>query len=737
MPERMFPTIAQRPVPLVARADLDCQEMVLRGVRVRVVKDRLALRYYHLQPEQYLVLDLLDGQRSLEDLRNEIQRRFPGIPVSLHDIQTLLVDLHRKGLAYSLRTGQGEISLHNRRQAIAGRWLEVLSNPFFIQLPGWNPDQFLNSLNRYVGWIFSWPAIVICLMLIAASWLQLAAQFDELRLRLPEFHQFFGWPNLLLLWLTLGFAKILHEIGHGLACKRAGCNCHAIGVALLIFSPTLYCNANDAWMLASKWKRIGVSAAGMYVEIMLSSLAIWVWSLTRPGLLHHLCLNLFFVSTVTTVIFNMNPLLRFDGYYMLSDWLEIANLRAKSQAVLQRLAAWCCGWQLSTDPLSPQSGQWWFATYAVLSSLYGWVVMVGICLAIYSGLKSYQLESLGISWVAFTIFGVVLSMSIGAKRMMAMPHNEEKSYWRRNVTAMVGLSVLCGACLFPLPIYLHAPFYLQPRGIEFVFVTVPGRLTMSHVKPGEPVKAGDVLATLHNEELEEQLAKLQREKSALEASLIVYHLLAEHEDYFVTLEKLDQNRDRLADLQRQLDQLVIRAPIGGIVVSAPRKLSPKLDVYRDQLATWSANPLAPFNRGCQLDESAALCGIAPANEFEAILLIDQHDRNDVRPGQVVHLKCENLPHRTLVGHIAEISQRYLEFAPRFLSVKLGGQLTTVSDTRGRERLTSQVYQVAVRFDDVPVVHRYAMRGEARCLIVKRSALAWLWRYCRQTFLFRL
>src|SRR5690606_3486418 len=114
--------------------------------------------------------------------------------------------------------------------------------------------------------------------------------------RLPEFRQFFGWPNILWIWLTLVVCKVLHEFGHGLACKYYGGECHEMGVMLLLFSPCLYADVTDSWLLKSKWPRIMVSAAGMYVEIVLSALAIFCWWNTQPGLFNYLCLNVFFVT---------------------------------------------------------------------------------------------------------------------------------------------------------------------------------------------------------------------------------------------------------------------------------------------------------------------------------------------------------------------------------------------------------------------------------------------------------
>ena len=320
----------QRPIPLRARPDLEIEEIEYRGVPFPVVKDPVGLQYYRLQPEQHATLNLLDGERSLRDVRDQLLRSFPTLHITPRDVQRLVTDLHEKGLLSSDRLGQGEQLQKKHRKEQLKKIRKTCMNPLYLRLPGWDPERTLQRIEPWFGWIFTKPAASLLMLFVAASWLFLAIRFGEIRQRLPEFQQFFGWPNLIYLWLTMGIAKVIHEFGHGIACKHFGAECHSMGVMLLVFSPTLYCDVTDSWMIKNKWKRIIIGAAGMYVEVILAAVAIFIWYNTNPGLLNHLALNVFFISTVTTVIFNANPLLRYDGYYMMSDWLEIPNLRSKA-----------------------------------------------------------------------------------------------------------------------------------------------------------------------------------------------------------------------------------------------------------------------------------------------------------------------------------------------------------------------------------------------------------------------
>ena len=143
---------------------------------------------------------------------------------------------------------------------------------------------------------------------------------------LPTITSLLAGNGIVSLWIVVGSLKILHELSHGLACERFGAECQSIGLAFLFFSPCMYCDVTDAWMLPRKSHRIAVSLAGVYVELFISSLGLWLWWFSTPGLFHQICLQVFLAGSVSTLLLNANPLLRFDGYFVIADLLEIPNL---------------------------------------------------------------------------------------------------------------------------------------------------------------------------------------------------------------------------------------------------------------------------------------------------------------------------------------------------------------------------------------------------------------------------
>lgn len=284
---------SRRPVPLVGRADLVVSEVSYRGSRNYVIKDPVGLKYHRLRADQYRFLQLLDGRQTLESLRECLVREFPATWPTLRSVQQLAADLHQKGLAYSVRSGQADTRRQQDREQRGRQLRQTLLNLLSLRLPGWDPDAFLQWLLPWFAWMFRPWGVLACLSFVAASWITLALHWSEYRQSLPAFEQFFGWPNLIFLWLTLAGAKILHEFGHGLSCRYFGGECHQMGVMLLVFSPCLYCDVTDSWMLPNKWQRIIIGGAGMYVELILSAAAIFLWQATSAGLLHYLSLNLF------------------------------------------------------------------------------------------------------------------------------------------------------------------------------------------------------------------------------------------------------------------------------------------------------------------------------------------------------------------------------------------------------------------------------------------------------------
>lgn len=728
----------QRPIPLQVREDLVVRRIEYQGIGYWVIKDPVGLKYYRLQPEQYHVLQLLDSQRNIEDIRDGLQKFLPTVRLQLTDIQHLITDLHQKGLVFSKRAGQGKSLLKHHREERKKKMFAAARNLLYLRLPGWDPESTLQRFYPMVSWVFRPWAVTLCMVLVVASWILLGIQFDHFRSQLPEFQQFFGWPNLMYMWVTLAMAKILHEFGHGMSCKHFGGECHEMGIMLLVFSPTLYCDVSDSWMLKSKWQRIIIGGGGMYVEVILSAIAVFVWWNTTPGLIHHLCLNVFFVTTITTVVFNANPLMRFDGYYMLSDLLEIPNLRPKADRLLRESFSWyCLGIESRPDPFMPETGRFWFVTYAIAAAIYRWVILFGITIFLYTVLKPYGLQSIGIAMAVVSISTIIGNLIYQVYKIVTAPRIEPMSKPKIAATVVVTLTVITAALTIPLPLHVEAALIVEPHEVQHVYTTTPGELQSLFVEPGQVVSEGAPLAQLSNPEMEDQSALMKIEKEVQTKRVDLYFHLEDPAQQQLAREKLQTVEEQLLDFEEQLAALRLNAPCDGIVVAPPRKAEPKLDTTKTQLSSWHGTPMDPNNTFSQLEQGTHLLSVAPNSNYQATMLIDQADRNDVFTGQMVELKFDHLPNRTYIGKVEQISERDLQFVPEIMSNKLGGALPTVTDSQGREKLASPAYQATVILDEDTDLFKSGIRGKARFDVAHRSAAQWIWRYLRQTFHFRL
>jgi len=737
-----FRSSTTRGVTLRRRGDLVVNRQVYQGQAWWVVKDPISLHYFRFRPEEYALLDMLDGRTSLDALKEQFEARFPPRRITVDELSRFIATLHRSGLVIGDRPGQGPQLFERRRQRIWREWMAWLANIMSMRFRGIDPDWLLERLDPWFGWLFSPPAIAAALVFVASALLLVLVNFDVFRAKLPEFHQFFAAGNWLYLAVALGVTKILHEFGHGLSCKHYGGECHEMGMMLLVFTPCLYCDVSDSWMLPSKWKRAAIGAAGMYVEVIIASIATYLWWNSHPGVFNQLCLDVMFVSSVSTILFNANPLLRYDGYYILSDVLEIPNLRQKANTILQRLASrWCLGIKQQDDPFLPQRNLGLFALYAVASSVYGWIVTASIFLFVWNVFKPYRLEVLGQILALGAVWGLVIRPLQGIIKFFKVPgRRDEVKPKNVAVTAVVAAALAAGIALIPLPQRVWCPTELRPRGEEMVYVTVPGRLERLAVKPGAVVKRGDELARLVNVDLDLEIADLEGKATQYESRLKSlererFSDPAAGLEIGTVKESLASLREQLARKHQDRRELVLVAPRDGVVLP-PMSLKSQGE-QGGKLPPWSGNALSDRNLGAIFQEGTVLCMVGEPERFEAVMVVDQSEVEFVADGQPVDLKLNSFPWQTFRGKVDQIAETHIEAGSERLSVKAGGSVPTETDPSGREIPISTSYEALMTLDDADAVFTPGMRGTARIQVGSRTVGQWLLRLLWQTFNFRM
>ena len=716
------------PLPLRARRDLRFQEMQFQGETWQVVKDPLALQYFRIRQDELRVLELLDGSRGIDEVLVRLRIEFPSVQTSLCDLQLLITDLSRKGLIRSTRTGRAWKILGENRSRNRKRFLTAVLNPFFIKLPGWDPQPILQRLAPLVRWMFQPWAVCLTLMLILASWLQFAVRFDAIQSQMPALSSLLTWPNVLLLWITLGAAKVVHEFAHGLACHHFGGECHEIGVAFMVFSPCLYCDVSDSWMLPEKRYRILIAAAGIYIEVLLSAIALLLWSWTQPGLLNLLLMNTFMVTAFTTVIYNANPLLRYDGYYMLADWLEIPNLRSRADREMQRLVLNAVsGIDLPGKLDSPTNNRILFVAYAICSLVNRWVVVL-----VLTGILYHLLKPFGLQNTAFAAMGVSIVVSLyrfacGITKSFSFVRRHSMKPARVALTLMAVIGVVSASLMLPIPVRGHAPLVVEPAGMRNLYSQVDGVVEEILASPGESVIAGQPLLRLRNDSLDLEFAELQTTLRKRQLEAVLSRAMNDSGRLELALEAVGTVEEELNLLQQKLNKLTIVASCDGVLIEPVASTSGQND-SRNQ------NPLDPRNQGTSLVARTLVCSIAPKeNEWQAILFIDHAGRAKLQSGDDVEIKLSDRPSVMLHGRVLSVAPREENLVPASLSLKYGGPMATITDlVSGCERLPSAIYQATVVIQERDSSLFTGMRGTGRFEISRPSVVGWINTHLRRT-----
>lgn len=537
-----------------------------RGELWYVVEDRAAGKHHRFGLPAYRVIANLDGRRSLQQIWEALLHDGGEDLPSQDDVVQLLGQLNAADLiSTEAAVDVAELFERHRKQG-RQRWKQRLANPLSLRFPLLDPDRFLTRLQALLGAVPGglWGLLWLLPVGLAASqvpvhWRELTENFGD---------QLIAADNVLLLAVAFMLMKVCHELAHGIALKRRGAEVHEMGLMLLIFYPVPYVDASGASAFVRKWDRVAVGAAGMVMEIWLAALALLAWMAVEPGLLRSLLYNLVVVGSVTTVLFNANPLLRFDGYYMLMDAIEVPNLGQRANAwwlhLLRRR-----GYGIPEDPpeASPAERRW-FAGYAPAALVYR--VSLTLSIAWFVGQQYFFLGVLLAAWALGN--GLVWPLLRGYGRLWADPQVASRA--RRVALVAGGGPLLALLALFALPV----PHHTRTQGV----VALPeqavlragsaGFVQTLHAEPGAQLQPGDrVLASLSptlQAEHRAQAAAVALKQAELDAVWGVQPAAAGR-----LMEELRREQATLARLASQLERLELRAAVPGrLLIDQPADL---------------------------------------------------------------------------------------------------------------------------------------------------------------------
>ena len=739
------------------RPDLAIEAQKYEGRTFFVVKDPIGLRYYRLKDNEHFLLQFLDGKHTLEDAQKAYEREYRPERLKLEDLEGFAQQLLTAGLAMSDSPKAGKQLFDRRGKRQRQEWLQKFTNILYIKIPIFDPERILQRMLRYVGWIFSGLFFLLSVGLMLAAVLLVATHFETFRSKLPNYHEFFSFKSVVYLWISLAVVKVIHEFGHGLSCKRFGGEVHEMGFLLMCLSPALYCNVSDAWVLPNKWHRIIISAAGIYVELVIAAIATFVWwyTPTQP-FINNLALSLMVVCSVSTVVFNANPLMRYDGYYVLADWLEIPNLREKANRYLTNLVLdRCLGIEIPPEEYMELWRKLLFVIFAIVSYIYRWVVTFSILYFFYSFLRPHKLEVVGNALTLAAIGSMTIwplyRLGRNIHRRGRLP---DMKRGRVMVTTAVVLAVLVVVCFVPVPISrLRGPGLVQahPDATSQVVLRRTAILTELKVLPGDRVTRGMTLAVFRDLDLEEKQAQARGEweNAKLQLTLLqgqkdqttdTKEQVRLDNDLVTAMGKRDLARRTLTSCREYHDkELVLVAPRDGIIGQGPKTddIGRAFEGAREQS---QVPPVFTIHTPGQLRVCLPLV-TSDYNRLREDLqaLAAQEEETGEEHPLGVKLRVQGLDSSIWQGKIARLDESEARFIPPMLSNRAGGPVAVQAPTGKTQGLVPQTQHFLVYIDVVDPDGAIAVGSMAQVKIYLRheTCVQWLWRKVNDTFNLRL
>lgn len=470
---------------------------VYRSQRWYVVRDTAKGRHHRLSPTAYAFVQRMDGVRTVQQLWEALCNDTTHNVPTQTEVVELLAQLHAQDLLQCDISPDAAELLERFRKHKRSRWMQRFSNPLSIRLPLIDPDTLLSALAQRFAWLFSIRGALLWLAIVLPAALLAAQQWSALTRNVSD--QLLSSTNLALMAALFIPIKILHELGHGLATKVWNGSVREFGLMFLVFAPVPYVDTSSAAAFESKHRRAVVGAAGMLVEIVVAALAMYVWALVEPGLIRALAFNIMVVSSISTVIVNGNPLLRFDGYYILADLIEIPNLAQRGQNYWKYLSDRYLFRARDVEaPAETLGEKLWLVPFTVLSWLYRFAVTVGIILFIAP--KFFVFGALLALWGAATL--VLLPIWKSLRHVLTGPSLRTRRSMAVMTTAALLLSVLGIIFLVPVPLrtQTEGAYWLPDSAI--LRAREDGFFVRWLLPSGTWVSKGTPVLVLHNLKLE-------------------------------------------------------------------------------------------------------------------------------------------------------------------------------------------------------------------------------------------
>jgi putative peptide zinc metalloprotease protein len=683
---------------------------VYRGQVWYVVQNQSGGRYYRLTPASYELVAGMDGRQTVQALWERANAASSGDLCTQSEIVELLAQLHGADLLQADVMPDSALLFERCRKKRRDTWKQWLLNPISLKLPLADPDAFLSRWAPRLSWCFGPAGALLWLAAVLPALVLAAQHWGELTENLSD--RVLSSGNLAIMAGVFPVMKLLHELGHAFAAKAWGGAVHEMGVMLLVFVPAPYVDASSSSAFPSRYRRALVGAAGMMAELLVAALALYVWLLAEPGVVHAVAYNVLVIAGVSTLVINGNPLLRYDGYYILADLIEMPNLAQRGQKYLAYL--WdghVFGVADLQPPAETAAERRWLLLYTPLAWCYRLVVTVGIVLFVAG---EFFVFGVAIAlWSAFGLFCLPLWKAY--RHVVASPILQR--HRARAVRIFLALFAVAALLVFALPLPLRTTaagvVWLPDQSI--LRAGGDGFFQRWLVQPGEKVTGGTALYLLEDATL---AAEVEAGRARFEQAEARYRKeqFSDPVRAAVSLRQMEQERDALARLEERAAKLVGRAEADGtLVVAEPQDM-----------------PGRHFRKG-------DLVGyVLEADRFIARVVVPQDDIDLVRGrlrSSALRLS-EDVPQVYPAMRVREVPGGVDELPTAALGLPGGGPIATRSDDADGVKTLDRVFLVDLRLAPDVLPSAFGERVHVRFDLGYEPLGLQGWRRLRQLFLSR-
>jgi putative peptide zinc metalloprotease protein len=617
------------------RTDLRISKQVIAGETSYVIKVAETNSYNRYGASEYELLTLCDGTRTPAEVTRELNDRHPDEPLAETEVLEFLD---------GIEPAMWERSLGAKNLAVLARIRDERksrinqSSIFYLSFKAWDPDRALTRLDPYLGWMFTRGFVLFSITLFITTLYIFASDWAQIQQDTVAMYSFANKTayDIWAFWFVLFGLGAVHEFGHGLTCKHFGGEVHQMGLMLIYFTPAFYTDTTDILLFDRGSRRLWVIFAGMWIELVVCAIATLLWHFTIPGtLLNDLAYKTMLLSGIEGTLFNLDPLIKADGYYALSQLLSIDNLREDSFAYLQ---AWARKHLLGEDldlPAATRRQRRIYLTYSIVALIYG-VGLIGLSIVF---IKNVLVGKMGAWGYPLTIFLAYLmtrkklEKTLPALRAWLRQKKEEFMAWKFTRAQQVGaLGVLLVALLPPVTSKVSADLVLEPGRDARIRAEAPGVIRQILVRQGDQVKAGQVLVTLGNLDIEAEAQILTQQLALTEGALREAQGRSDPEKAAIAEQERERLEKQLTVAQRKVTTLEIRAPFDGTV-------------ERPELEQRVGEYLAAGDEFCQVVDRSSM---------KARILVRDSELEWARISAPAKIKVRRFPYRTYSGRVDQI-----------------------------------------------------------------------------------